>query len=47
MYGAFLRTLRRSRGLTQAELGEIVRIAVPNLSAYENDRQHSNPATPS
>ncbi len=39
MYGAFLRTLRRSRGLTQAELGEIVRIAVPNLSAYENDRQ--------
>ena len=39
MYGRFLRSVRSSRGLTQAGLSEIVGIAVPNLSAYENDRQ--------
>ena len=39
MYGAFLRSVRESRGLTQLELGEITGIAQSNLSAYENDRQ--------
>jgi len=39
MYGAFLRGLRASRGMTQGELSEVAGIAVPNLSAYENDRQ--------
>ena len=39
MYGAFLRRIRSSRGLSQGQLSEIVGIAVPNLSAYENDRQ--------
>ncbi len=39
MYGAFLRKIRLSRGLSQGELSDVVGIAVPNLSAYENDRQ--------
>ncbi len=39
MYGAFLRSVRESRGLTQLELGEITGITQSNLSAYENDRQ--------
>lgn len=39
MYGAFLKEIRASRGLSQAQLSEIVGIAVPNISAYENDRQ--------
>lgn len=39
MYGAFLRSLRRSQNLTQRQLSEIVGIAQANLSAYENDRQ--------
>lgn len=39
MYGAFIRSLRRSRGLSQTELARVVGIDQPNLSAYENDRQ--------
>jgi transcriptional regulator with XRE-family HTH domain len=39
MYGAFIRQVRASRGLTQVELARIVGIEQPNLSAYENDRQ--------
>ena len=39
MYGAFIKSARTSRGLTQVELARIVGIEQPNLSAYENDRQ--------
>ncbi len=39
MYGAFIKQVRVSRGLTQVELATIVGIEQPNLSAYENDRQ--------
>lgn len=39
MYGSFLRQVRTSRGMTQAQLSEIVGISQPNLSAYENDRR--------
>lgn len=39
MYGAFIRSVRQSRGLSQMELARVVGIDQPNLSAYENDRQ--------
>src|ERR1700737_2864293 len=39
MYGAFIKQVRVSRGLTQVELARTVGIEQPNLSAYENDRQ--------
>lgn len=39
MYGEFLRSVRRSRGLSQAALAELVGISQPNLSAYERDRR--------
>jgi len=39
MYGPFLRQLRSSRSMTQAQLAEITGISQPNLSAYENDRR--------
>jgi transcriptional regulator with XRE-family HTH domain len=39
MYGSFLRALRTTRGLTQAQLADTVSISQPNLSAYENDRR--------
>jgi transcriptional regulator with XRE-family HTH domain len=39
VYGAFIRRVRRSRGLSQQALADIVGIDQPNLSAYENDRQ--------
>jgi len=39
MYGSFLREVRRSRGLSQSQLAEIVGITQPNLSAYEQDRR--------
>lgn len=39
MYGAFLREVRTSRNLTQAQLAAVVGISQPNLSAYENDRR--------
>lgn len=39
MYGAFLRRVRESRGITQAQLAEITGISQPNLSAYERDRR--------
>lgn len=39
MYGTFIRQVRTSRNLTQAQLAEVVGISQPNLSAYENDRR--------
>lgn len=39
MYGSFLKELRTSRGMTQAQLCETTGISQPNLSAYENDRR--------
>lgn len=39
MYGAFLRQVRESRGLSQSQLAEVSGIAQPNLSAYERDRR--------
>jgi transcriptional regulator with XRE-family HTH domain len=36
MYGPFLRSLRTSRSMTQAELSATTGISQPNLSAYEN-----------
>lgn len=39
VYGDFLRSVRRSRGLSQADLARTSGISQPNLSAYENDRR--------
>ncbi|MCC5951459.1 MAG: helix-turn-helix transcriptional regulator [Acidimicrobiia bacterium] len=39
MYGAFVRAVRQSRGLTQAQLADISGISQPNLSAVEHDRR--------
>lgn len=39
MYGAFLRRVRESRGMSQGELAEVSGIGQPNISAYENDRR--------
>lgn len=39
MYGAFLRQVRESRGMSQADLAEVSGIGQPNISAYENDRR--------
>lgn len=39
MYGAFLREVRESRGLSQTQLAEVAGISQPNISAYENDRR--------
>jgi transcriptional regulator with XRE-family HTH domain len=39
MYGPFLRQLRTSREMTQAQLAETTGISQPNLSAYENGRR--------
>ena len=37
-YGTFLRSVRASRSLSQADLAALTGIDQPNLSAYENDR---------
>lgn len=39
MYGEFIKGLRLSRGLSQADLAATVGISQPNLSAYERDRR--------
>lgn len=39
MYGAFLRQVRESRGMSQGQLAEVSGIGQPNISAYENDRR--------
>ncbi len=39
MYGAFLRQVRESRGMSQEVLAEVSGIGQPNISAYENDRR--------
>lgn len=39
MYGDFVRTVRRSRGLSQAQLAEVSMVPQPNLSAIEHDRR--------
>jgi transcriptional regulator with XRE-family HTH domain len=42
MYGTFIRRIRTSRGLTQAQLAEVAGIPQPNLSAIE--RGHRLPS---
>lgn len=39
MYGSFLRQVRTSRHMTQAQLAANTGISQPNISAYENDRR--------
>jgi transcriptional regulator with XRE-family HTH domain len=39
MYGSFVRSIRTSRGVSQARLAEIAGVSQPNLSAIENDRR--------
>ena len=39
MYGAFIRRVRESRGMSQETLAEVSGIGQPNLSAYERDRR--------
>lgn len=39
MYGAFIRQVRQSRGLSQRELAEVSGISQPNISAMENDHR--------
>ncbi len=38
-YGVFIKAVRRSAGLSQIQLAEIIGVDQPNMSAYENDRQ--------
>jgi transcriptional regulator with XRE-family HTH domain len=45
MYGAFLREVRVSRGLSQSQLAAVAGIEQPNLSAYEQDRRLPSLAT--
>lgn len=39
MYGAFIRELRESRGLSQTELASASGVRQPNISAIEQDRR--------
>jgi transcriptional regulator with XRE-family HTH domain len=39
MYGSFIRAVRGSRGLTQAQVAEIIGTSQPTFSAYEHDRK--------
>lgn len=39
MFGDFLRELRLSRGMTQAEMAAIACVPAPNISAYESNRR--------
>ena len=39
MYGEFIRRVRTSKGLSQAELAAVSGVSQPNLSAYERDRR--------
>lgn len=39
MYGAFVRAVRRSRGMTQRELATISGVGQSNISAIENGRR--------
>lgn len=39
MYGAFIRSLRTARGMSQSDLAEVSGIPQPNISAIERDRR--------
>lgn len=39
MYGAFIRAVRESKGISQDQLARTVGISQPNVSAYERDRR--------
>lgn len=39
MYGAFIRGIRESRGLTQVQLAQFAGLPQSNVSAYEHDRR--------
>lgn len=39
MYGAFIRAVRESKGITQDQLARTAGISQPNVSAYEHDRR--------
>ncbi len=39
MYGTFVRDMRESRGMTQAELAEVSGLKQPNISALEQGRR--------
>ncbi len=39
VYGAFVRTIRRARGLSQRELADVSGVSQPNISAIEHDRR--------
>jgi transcriptional regulator with XRE-family HTH domain len=39
MFGAFIRSVRESRGLSQLQLAEISGVDQPNISAIERDRR--------
>lgn len=45
MYGSFLSSVRRARGLTQVQLAEIAGIEQANISAIERDRRQPSAAT--
>ncbi|MDQ2650364.1 MAG: helix-turn-helix domain-containing protein [Actinomycetota bacterium] len=45
MYGAFIASVRRSRGLTQAQLAEVSGVQQSNISAIEQDRRQPSAAT--
>ena len=39
MYGAFVRAVRESRGMTQRQLAEVSGVRASNISAIEHDRR--------
>ena len=39
MYGSFIRSIRRARGLSQRQLAAIAGVPQPNISAIERDRR--------
>jgi transcriptional regulator with XRE-family HTH domain len=45
MYGAFIRELRESRGLSQTDLAAVSGVRQPNISAIEQDRREPGAAT--
>ena len=39
VYGSFVRSIRRARGLSQRQLAAIAGVPQPNISAIEHDRR--------
>ncbi len=45
MFGAMVKQVRESRGMSQAQLAQVVGVDQPNISAIENDRRSPSAET--